>query len=185
MNQMDARARILAFFGTHTDEASFADIYRQELPRVFNYFRFRIGDDTNAEDLTSETFEKAWRSRAQYRHDRAAFTTWLFTIAQRVLVDYLRKNKTVIPLEALHELPADETTEDAILKQADFTRLNVLLAQLADRDRELVSLRYGAGLTNRTIARLTGLSESNVGVLLHRAVQKLRKDWREEEEKTA
>jgi RNA polymerase sigma-70 factor (ECF subfamily) len=109
----------------------------------------------------------------------------LFTIAQRMLVDYLRKNKTVIPLEALYELPADETTEDEILKQADFTRLNVLLAQLADRDRELVALRYGAGLTNRTIARLTGLSESNVGVLLHRAVQKLRNDWREEEERTA
>ena len=180
---MDARARILSFFGSRSDEADFAEIYRLELPRVFNFFRFRLGDDLAAEDLTSETFEKAWRSRAQYRHDRAAFSTWLFTIAQRVLVDHLRKTKTVIPLEAVTALPADETTEDAAFLQADFTRLNVLLAQLADRDRELVALRYGAGLTNRTIARLTGLSESNVGVLLHRAVQKLRNDWREEEER--
>jgi RNA polymerase sigma-70 factor (ECF subfamily) len=182
---MDARARILSFFGSRAEQADFAEIYRQELPRIYNFFRFRLGDSAQAEDLTSETFEKAWRNREQYRHDRAAFTTWLYTIAQRVLVDHLRKNRKVISLEAVLELPADENTEDAIQKRADFTRLNVLLSQLADRDRELVALRYGAGLTNRTIARLTGLSESNVGVLLHRAVQKLRQDWREEEEITA
>lgn len=181
---MDARARILSFFASRNEQADFAEVYRQELPRIYNYFRFRLGDSALAEDLTSETFEKAWRSRQQYRHDLAAFTTWLFTIAKRVLVDHLRKNHNDLSLEAVRELPAEENMEDVIQKRADFTRLNALLSQLAERDRELVALRYGAGLTNRTIARLTGLSESNVGVLLHRAVQKLRQDLREEE-KTA
>lgn len=52
-----------------------------------------------------------------------------------------------------------------------------LLLQLEERERELVALKYGAGLTNRDIARLTGLSESNVGVILHRTVRSLRQEW--------
>ena len=54
-----------------------------------------------------------------------------------------------------------------------------LLAALPDRERELVALKYGAGLTNRAIARLTGLTESNVGTILHRAIVALRADWKE------
>jgi RNA polymerase sigma-70 factor (ECF subfamily) len=53
------------------------------------------------------------------------------------------------------------------------------LTQLEDRNGELVALRYGAGLTNRAIAGLTGLSESNVGVILHRTLKQLRVDWEE------
>jgi len=174
---MDTRANILSLFGLRSDEADFAALYDQELPRIYNYFRFRIGDNALAEDLTAETFEKAWRNRQQYRKDRAAFSTWLFTIARRVFIDHLRKQQKVVSLEALAGLPADENTEAAVLQRANFARLGSLLSQIADRDRELVALRYGAGLTNRTIARLTGLSESNVGVLLHRAVQKLREAW--------
>lgn len=177
MVQMNARARLLALFGSKSLPLDFADVYRQEVPRVYNFFRFRVGDDALAEDLTSATFEKAWRSREQYRQDVAAFSTWLFTIAQRVLIDHLRRQQSVVSLDAISELPDKRSMEDVIQKRADFARLSFLLAQLADRDRELVALRYGAGLTNRAIARLTGLSESNVGVLLHRAVIKLREEW--------
>ena len=75
------------------------------------------------------------------------------------------------------ELLSNENLEDLIEQHADFAHLSVLLARLADRERELVALKYGAGLTNRAIARLSGLSESNVGVILHRAVQTLRSEW--------
>ncbi len=174
---MDTRAGILSFFGLRSDEADFAATYDRELPRIYNFFRFRVGDNALAEDLTAETFEKAWRNRQHYRKNQAAFSTWLFTIARRVFIDHLRKQQQVVSLEALSDLPANENTEAGIQQRAAFARLGSLLSQIADRDRELVALRYGAGLTNRTIARLTGLSESNVGVLLHRAVQKLREAW--------
>ena len=77
----------------------------------------------------------------------------------------------------------DLLPQDVAQRQADFNRLSVLLSRLADRDRELVALKYGAGLTNRTIAGLTGLSESNVGVILHRAVQELRQQWEKPHER--
>ncbi len=183
---MNARARILTFFGLSGEAVDFDELYRQEVSRIYNYIRYRVGDRDLAEDLTAETFEKAWRSRQQYRHNLAGFSTWLYAIARRVLIDHARKLPTarkqqpVISLEAIADLPSDQITEDAVETRADFAHLTVLLSQLAERDRELVALRYGAGLTNRAIARLTGLSESNVGVLLHRAVQTLRQQWPDE-----
>ena len=164
-------------------EADFEELYRLELPRIYNYFRYRVGDGPVAEDLTSETFEKAWRNRDRYRHDLAALSTWLFTIARHVAQDNYRKIHNKVPLEAVTEQLSGEPLEDLIEQQADFARLSVLLTRLADRERELVALKYGAGLTNRAIARLSGLSESNVGVLLHRAVQTLRSEWEEPHER--
>ncbi len=180
---MTTKNGLIAWLGTSIEEADFAEIYRVELPRVYNYFRYWVGDGPEAEDLTSATFEKAWRNRWRYRRDLAAFSTWLFTIARRVAQDRHRKRRAnhpladPLPLEEVTELCSNENLEDLMEQQADFARLSVLLARLADRERELVALKYGAGLTNRAIARLSGLSESNVAVILHRAVQTLRADW--------
>ncbi len=74
-------------------------------------------------------------------------------------------------------------TEDTFQQNADFARLSVLLARLADRERELVALKYGAGLTNRVIAHLSGLTESNVGVILYRTIQTLRSEWENDHER--
>ena len=158
-------------------EEEFEALYRAELPRVFNFFRYRVCDGALAEDLTSETFEKAWRNRKRYKRNLAAFSTWLFTIARRVAADHYRKDRAEVSLDDLSGIAVIETTEDLALRRADFERLAVLLARLGERERELVALKYGGGLTNRTIAGLTSLSESNVGVILHRTVQVLRAGW--------
>jgi RNA polymerase sigma-70 factor, ECF subfamily len=168
---------LITWFGNSVSEADFEELYRAELPRIYNYFRYRVGDGQVAEDLTSHTFEKAWRNRKRYRRDLAAFSTWLFTIARRVVQDHYRKIYNEVPLEDATEQFSDEPLEDLIEQQADFAHLSILLARLADRERELVALKYGAGLTNRAIAQLSGLSESNVGVILHRAVKILRSEW--------
>src|SRR6185503_5696552 len=104
---------------------NFEEYYDAELPRVYNFFRYRVGDNQLAEDLTSETFEKAWRNRERYRDDLAAFSTWLFTIARRVAQDHYRKNQNEIPLDEISNLPANELTEDAIQQNADFAHLSV------------------------------------------------------------
>src|SRR5688500_20335756 len=70
-------------------EASFAE----QLPRVYNFFRYRVGAGPEAEDLTAATFEKAWRARDRYRRDRAGFGTWLIAVARNVAVRHLRAAK--------------------------------------------------------------------------------------------
>lgn len=151
-------------------------VYREQLPHVYNFFRYRVIDRATAEDLTSTTFEKAWRARHRYRRDRASVSTWLLAIARNVAIDHFRRPRPELPLGETE--PAAGTTPEAdALRLAEVRRLGALLAGLADRERELLALKFGAGATNRAIARLTGLSESNVGTILHRTIGTLRSAW--------
>ncbi len=151
--------------------------FAEALPRVYNFFRYRVGDGPVAEDLTSVTFEKAWRARERYRRDRAAIGTWLFAVARNVAVDHLRSLRPTVPLEEAEELPGGPTPEDLAVRRSDHERLGRLLARRPERERDLLALKYGAEFTNREIARMTDLSESNVGTILHRAVEALRAEW--------
>lgn len=159
-------------------EPDWDQVYAEELPRVFNFFRYRIGNTADAEDLTARTFEKAWRSRDRYRQDLAGFSTWLLTIARNVAIDHLRARRPLVPIDAAAAVPsATRTPEEQALQQSDADRLERLLTRLSARERELIAFKYGAEMTNRAIARATGLSESNVGTILHRAVETLRAEW--------
>jgi RNA polymerase sigma-70 factor (ECF subfamily) len=159
-------------------EPDWEQVYAEQLPRVFNFFRYRLGDVADAEDLTARTFEKAWGARQRYRRDTAGFATWLLTIARNVAIDHLRARRHHEPLEAAAAVPAaDDTPEQQAVHQSEARRLAALLGTLPARERELMAMKYGAGMTNRAIARATGLSESNVGTILHRAVEDLRARW--------
>lgn len=160
------------------DDVNWDEVYAEQLPRVLNFFRYRCGNPADAEDLTSITFEKAWRGRDRYRRDKGAFSTWLFTIARNAAVDHYRARTPLVPLdEAVAVAAGSATPEDESALRSDAARLTALLSTLTDRDRELIALKYGAEMTNREIARATGLSESNVGTILYRAVQTLRERW--------
>jgi RNA polymerase sigma-70 factor, ECF subfamily len=160
-----------------TDELDWDALYADLAPRVYNYFRYRLASEADVEDLTSRTFEKAWRSRMHYRRDLAGFSTWLFKIAQNVGVDYLNTWRGHLPLEAATHVAIDGTPELYAELRSDLARLAALTATLPARDRDLIALKYGASVNNRLIAELTGLSESNVGTILHRLVKTLRSQW--------
>jgi RNA polymerase sigma-70 factor (ECF subfamily) len=159
------------------EELDWDALYSDHLPRIYNYFRFRVGADADAQDLTARTFEKAWEARERYRQDLAGFSTWLFTIAHNVVVDFLRARRPQVPLDAVPEIAADGTPEEDAERDSDLKRLSALAASLSEREQELIALKYGAALENRQIARLLRLSESNVGTILHRVVQTLRRQW--------
>ncbi len=156
----------------------FESIYQAEVSRIYHFFCYRFGEGALAEDLTATTFEKAWRGRARFRQE-AAFSTWLFTIARHVAEDHNRKRRhhTEVSLEEADNKPDSAILEEQVERRADFAQLSLLLSRLADRERELVALKYGGGLTNRAIAHLTGLTESNVAVILYRTLQTLRSAW--------
>jgi RNA polymerase sigma-70 factor (ECF subfamily) len=159
-------------------EPDWEQVYAEQLPRVFNFFRYQLGDTSDAEDLTTRTFEKAWRARHRYRRDLAGFSTWLLSIARNVAIDHLRARQPNERLDEAAEVPSpDDTPEQQAVQQSEAQRLGALLATLTPRERELIAMKYGADLTNRAIARATGLTESNVGTILHRAVESLRERW--------
>lgn len=163
--------------GAAAKELDWDALYSDQLPRIYNYFRFRVGNDADVEDLTARAFESAWRARDRYRQDLAGFSTWLFTIAHNLVVDFLRSRHPQVPIDAVEELAADGTPEDDAARDSDLQRLRMLAAGLSEREQELIALKYGAALDNRQISKLLRLSESNVGTILHRAVQTLRRQW--------
>lgn len=163
------------------EEINWDSVVKDELPRLYNYFRYRLGDEGIAEDLTSVVLEKAWLKRQRYRRDRAAFSTWLFSIARNEVVGYLRKRRISLPI-SMAESAADDSAEHGLERSQDIQYLSRLLADLPERERELISLKFGADLNNREIATVTGLSESNVGTILSRTLQKLREQWKVQDE---
>jgi RNA polymerase sigma-70 factor (ECF subfamily) len=159
-------------------ETDWEAVYTRELPRVYNFFRYRVGPGPLAEDLTSTTFEKAWRSRSRYREERAAPQTWLLAIARNVARDHFRRPFLKAPLSDAEQVADLETPENLLARSQERRRLARLVEGLAAREREILALKYGVGSNNREIASVTGLSESNVGTILHRTVQSLREAWK-------
>ena len=177
---MGTQTETLSELAKVSTTVDFETTYQEELPRVYNFFRYRVGDDQVAEDLTAETFEKAWRNREKYRNDLASFSTWLFTLARRIGTDYYRRHKSTVSLDEVASVSDPQVLEEVAQRRDDFRHLSHLLSRFAERERELVALKYGAGLTNRAITRITGLSESNISTILYRVTQQLRAQWEHE-----
>jgi RNA polymerase sigma factor (sigma-70 family) len=137
--------------------------------RVYAYVAYRVGDGPDAEDITSDTFERALRYRSSYDPTKGEPLAWLIGIARKRIATGVPGPGTVT-VDQAELAAADDLEEDAI------RRLTVAaaVAELDDRDRELIALRYGADLTARQIARLLELRTNTVEVALHRAVGRLR-----------
>jgi RNA polymerase sigma-70 factor, ECF subfamily len=159
---------------------AFADIYDHYFPRVYNYVRYRVHDAQTADDLTALVFERAWSNLKRYQPKSASFGAWLFGIARNAISDHYRRGRETLPLDDMVDQPGDEPMpEDEAARSESNSRLLAAVARLNERERELIALKFGAGLTNVEIAHMHGLRENNVAVILHRAMQHL-KVWIEE-----
>ena len=162
-------------------EDVFAELYEQYLPRVFRYISYRVGDVHLAEDLTSDVFMKALKGFSRYRSDKASFSTWLLFIARNTVTDHYRTSdkRQAIPLANAAEMASESAPEEEFARQEERRRLQVCLSALPAQEQEIISLKFGAELTNRQIAKMLGLSESNVGTKLYRVIRTLRDGFRE------
>lgn len=157
--------------------AAFVQLYRRYYPRVYNYMRYRCDDRATAEDLTAEVFERLLSKIGAYHPERGPFSAWLFAIARNLVTGHRRatQRRLGISIEALRAWPGNQPgPEEATLEHEDRAELLAAVSHLGERERDLLALKFAARLTNRRIAALTGLSESNVGVILYRAIYRLR-----------
>lgn len=150
---------------------AFERLYRESRDDVYAYLAYLLGDRTLAEDVLAQTFERAYRKRAGFDSRRGELRGWVFGIARNMALDELRRGKRELALDGAvleASVPAggDRVLDRLVIADA--------LRTLDPRDRELVALKFFAGLGNRDIARVLGRSETNVGSQLHRAIQKLR-----------
>lgn len=159
------------------DDAPFAELFRTEYSTVYRYFYYRTGSRTMSEDLTQETFVRAYRAFDRFDPSRASAATWLFTIGRSVYVDEWRRTGRHVYAE--EEVPESvigaESPESDLCRRETNAALYRAMAMLSARERHLIALKYAAGLRNREIAGLFGKSERHTAVLLCRTLKKLRK----------
>jgi RNA polymerase sigma factor (sigma-70 family) len=153
----------------------FEALYQRTFPRVYAYVASMLRDRSAAEEVTAQAFERAYRKRSTYRSGRGSPEAWLFGIARHAALDELRRLKRRAPLEADPEdvsALAPEDHAEAVIRRET---VRAAMADLEPRDRDLVALKFQAGLSNAEIGRVLAMTESNVGTKLHRTMEKLRR----------
>lgn len=166
------------------DTAAVAALYDHYFPLIYKYVLYRVSDAQIADDLVSQIFERMLSDLGRYQPELAPFGAWLFGIARHVVGNFYRtkKRQNWLSLEGIFNLPNnDPIPEEAFLKIEQGDHLLRSLAKLSDRERDLIGLKFAGGLTNREISTLTRLTEANVGVILYRAIQRLRTELTKEE----
>jgi RNA polymerase sigma-70 factor, ECF subfamily len=156
-------------------DAAFESLYRQSRDDIYAYVVGLLRDRSAAEDVTAQAFERAYRRRRSFKPERGNRRAWLFGIARNAALDELRRRRRRARLVAEPEdedlAPPHENAEVAVRRAA----LRTAIGELSPRERELVALKFFAGLSNGEIATVIGTSETNAGTKLHRVVQKLRR----------
>ena len=153
----------------------FAELYERTFPRVYAYVASLLRDRSAAEDVTAQAFERAYRKRRSYRPARGSMDAWLFGIARNAALDELRRRKRHAVMEAEPEDTTSPTPEDHAELAVRRETVRAALRSLDGQERDLVALKFAGGLSNGEIARVLGMSESNVGTKLHRTIEKLRR----------
>ena len=160
--------------------APFQELYNAYFKRVYAYVFLRVKDAALAEDICAVAWRKACEKFASYDETKGVFAQWIFTIARNEINMHRRlywvrhffsltDTEDVLPLQ--DKTPLRQAEEDELKR-----RLLLALDKLSAKERDVISLKFYSGLNNRQIAAVTGMSESNVGTVAHRAVEKMRRD---------
>ncbi|MDE2292303.1 MAG: sigma-70 family RNA polymerase sigma factor [Elusimicrobia bacterium] len=159
-----------------SERPDFAALYDENFAKVYNYVRCRLLDAAAADDVTSRVFERALDRLDGFDPSRGPAAAWLIGIASNAVADHYRERRWLswLPFESLLAAPGrDPRAEDELAQGESRAELLGALGRLDERERELLALKYEAGMKNTEIAVRLGLSDGNVGVILYRAVKKL------------
>ena len=162
-----------------TNIEAFESLYEHFFPRVYNFIYARLKNSADADDVTSITFMKMNENLNQYDPSKAAFSTWIFRIASNAIIDHTRKsskdNETEWDDVFDPAAPEYKEPEAQTLKKEGNQELLAALDQLTKREKRIVELKYFSELDNHAITEILEMSESNVRVILHRTLAKLKK----------
>lgn len=159
-----------------TDE--FSQIYEMYFNRVYKYICYRINNHYEAEDLCSQVFETVITKYHTFSEEKAKFDVWLFAIARNTVTDYFRsrKKRFHFSLDSITEMILSKPSpEELAIRDDEHQAMFQAMAKLRDKERNILAMKFAAGLKNSEIAELMGVSESNIGVVVYRIINKLRK----------
>jgi RNA polymerase sigma-70 factor (ECF subfamily) len=159
-------------------QSAVAALYESCSDRVVRYIAARIGDKDQAQELAGDVFLRALLAIDSYEDTGRPLEAWLFRIAHNVTVDHLRKQerrKPAVPLDAAGLIAAEESLSDRLEEREEMEEVRSALLSLTPLQREVIALRFGAGMRSDEIAGVLGKSSGAVRWLQHAAIQRLRK----------
>lgn len=176
---LEASARIqgLVAQAQNGDKDAFALLYQEYVIPIYRYTYLRVGNAEQAEDLTQEVFIRALNSIGGYRYKGKPFVSWLFRIAHNLIIDYYRKTKKnkAVPLSESITIMADNDPLDEVERSIEMSTVKLAIEKLPPGQKEVISLRFGTGLSVAEVAIAIGKTEGTVKKLQHEALIKLRK----------
>jgi RNA polymerase sigma-70 factor (ECF subfamily) len=153
---------------------AFDEIVHLHTPRIFNYVLHMTRHRQDAEDITQQTFIKAYTHLASFDPTRS-FIAWLLTIARRTALNHFRSAKNFEPVA--EETAAQDPTPDRQVEKRD--QLDTLWAQakrvLSEREFEILWLRYAEDMSLEDTARIAGITQTHTKIIAFRARQRLMK----------
>ncbi len=160
------------------DQVALTQLYEANFDRIYRYIAIKIGDRTEAEDMTQQVFLHALKSISSYKEKGLPFSSWLYRIAHNQIVDYFRKKSKhiMVPLDESLPIPAVEG-DPKYLVEKKMTVEEIVLAtkKLTTAQQEVISLRFASELSITEVAGVMGKSEGAVKALQHSAIVALRK----------
>lgn len=170
-----------------SDASVFTRLYEKTHLSVFRYvYGLSGGPQQEAEDLTAETYTRAWKTRQHFNGNDQAALGWLLRIAKNLVIDLSRRRKIRDVDEDVNiELLVDPNIlpESDVIAREQITTLWRMLVNLSDETREMLVLRYMLGWQIKQVAGHLGTSENSVSVTIRRALQRLQRDWSHLQEK--
>lgn len=151
---------------------AFRRLYEEYAGPVYRYLYSRVGNQADAEDLTSQVFLKALEELGKFRN-QGGFRAWLFAIARSRAVDYYRKQHAELSLDEVDLGSGEPDPLAAAMHQGEIERMRKRIVALREEEQELIRLRYVAGLTYAEIADVLKRSEGAVKKALYRLLARL------------
>jgi RNA polymerase sigma-70 factor (ECF subfamily) len=168
--------RVLAIRASGGDVTAFGLLYDRHVDAIFRYVYYRVRDDAEAEDLTSDVFMRALKAMPRYE-PRQAFLAWLYRIARNAIIDRARRGGRQVSFEDAIEHPtADQVVEPdtELLSRSDGDMLRRALGQLTPLQQEVIVLRFLEGYSTQEIAKIVGKREGTIRGIQFRAIGALR-----------
>jgi RNA polymerase sigma-70 factor (ECF subfamily) len=156
------------------DREAFARVYDAYAKQVYGFVYTKTQHTHTAEDITSQVFMKALEHIQTFRKEKASFSTWLFTIARRTIIDYYRTKKTEYTIDDAWDIPSDSDIPRDIDTVLHFAEVAKIMKGLSPAERDLITLRIWQGLSFAEIADIIGKSPAACKVGYGRAIQKIR-----------
>ncbi len=159
------------------DKEAFARLYEYHFDRIYRYVVMKIGNQTEAEDMTQRVFIRAYESIGSYKMQGVQFSAWLYRIAHNQMVDYVRKEskKPTVPLDETMPILGNSDPEHEVEVKIDLEKVVAASKLLTKAQQEVVSLRFGGGLSITEVAQTMKKTEGAIKALQHSAIQALRK----------